>query len=105
MSRVRIVDSGRQVLTGRAWSGTAPIARVEVSIDSGAHWDDAVLGDRRAAGRGVRGRSTGRPVARTRRELCCRATDELGNVQPLDQSWNRQGMANNMIHRVPVVVR
>ena len=45
MSRVRIVDAGRQVLTGRAWSGTAPIARVEVSTDGGLQWEDAVLGD------------------------------------------------------------
>jgi DMSO/TMAO reductase YedYZ molybdopterin-dependent catalytic subunit len=105
MSRVRIVDAGPQVLAGRAWSGIAPIARVEVSTDGGAHWADAVLGA--SQGRWAWLPWTFRWEARTPgpAELCCRATDELGNVQPVDQPWNRQGMANNMIHRVPVVVR
>jgi len=34
MSRTRIVHQGLVELTGRAWSGAAPIARVEVSVDS-----------------------------------------------------------------------
>ena len=38
-------------------------------------------------------------------ELLCRATDENGTTQPVDQPWNRQGMANNMVQRVRVVVR
>lgn len=105
MSRVRILDAGPQVLTGRAWSGSAPIDRVEVSTDGGVHWDDAVLGD--SQGRWAWRSWTFQWAATTPgpAELCCRATDELGDTQPFDQPWNRQGMANNMIHRVPVVVR
>jgi len=37
--------------------------------------------------------------------LLCRATDQLGQVQPVEQPWNRQGMANNMVQRIPVLVR
>ena len=37
-------------------------------------------------------------------ELCCRATDSAGNVQPLDIPWNLGGYANNAVQRVPVVV-
>jgi hypothetical protein len=37
--------------------------------------------------------------------LSVRATDSDGNVQPTDQPWNYQGMGNNMVHRVNVVVR
>ena len=105
MSRVRIVDAGRQGLTGKAWSGTAPIVRVEVSTDGGLHWGEAVLGESqgRWAWRSWTFDWTAKLPGPT--ELWCRATDELGNVQPADQPWNRQGMANNMIHRVPVVVR
>ena len=40
-----------------------------------------------------------------RTTLACRATDESGEVQPVDQPWNRQGMANNLVQRVPVLVR
>jgi DMSO/TMAO reductase YedYZ molybdopterin-dependent catalytic subunit len=35
-TRDRIVSPGRVQLEGRAWSGSAPIARVEVSVDGGA---------------------------------------------------------------------
>ena len=37
--------------------------------------------------------------------LLCRATDASGAVQPLDQPWNRQGMANNVTQQVDVFVR
>jgi len=33
-----------------------------------------------------------------------RATDAAGNVQPVDQPWNYQGMENNMVQRVDVLV-
>ena len=38
-------------------------------------------------------------------ELACRATDSAGNTQPLEQPWNYQGMANNLVQRVPVTIR
>ena len=40
-TRRRLVDAGRVRLEGRAWSGTAPIARVEVGVDGA--WSDAEL--------------------------------------------------------------
>jgi hypothetical protein len=33
-----------------------------------------------------------------------RATDATGDVQPVEQPWNVQGMANNMAQRVTVFV-
>jgi DMSO/TMAO reductase YedYZ molybdopterin-dependent catalytic subunit len=108
MSRVRIVDTGRHLLTGRAWSGWGPIARVEVSTDGGATWGDASLD----AADPVAGRWAWRKwtfewaaALEGSTELLCRATDQLGQVQPVEQPWNRQGMANNMVQRIPVLVR
>src|SRR5207245_9038033 len=37
-------------------------------------------------------------------ELCCRATDATGSVQPLTTRWNAQGMCNNQVQRITVVV-
>ena len=37
-------------------------------------------------------------------ELCVRATDAAGNVQPSEQSWNLEGVQNNAIQRITVVV-
>ncbi|HEX6869534.1 MAG TPA: hypothetical protein VF163_00425 [Micromonosporaceae bacterium] len=36
--------------------------------------------------------------------MLARASDASGAVQPVDQPWNVQGMANNMTQRVLVVV-
>jgi len=38
MTRERIVDRGEVELEGRAWSGRAPIVRVEVSVDDRGTW-------------------------------------------------------------------
>jgi sulfane dehydrogenase subunit SoxC len=108
MSRIRIVDRGAHTLRGRAWSGWGPIARVEVSTNGGETWGGASL---KPADPGV-GRWAWRQwsfewdaLTEGATELLCRATDELGQVQPVDQPWNRQGMANNMVQRIPVLVR
>ena len=36
--------------------------------------------------------------------MAVRATDSEGNVQPDDQDWNYQGMGNNVVQRVRVIV-
>ena len=107
MSRVRIVDTGRHVLTGRAWSGWGPITGVEVSTDGGATWGDAALDPADPGGRWAWRKWAFDWDARRDgpTELLCRATDQLGQVQPVEQPWNRQGMANNMVQRIPVLVR
>jgi sulfane dehydrogenase subunit SoxC len=37
-------------------------------------------------------------------ELCCRATDQAGNRQPLRPEWNTGGYLNNAVQRVSVEV-
>lgn len=105
MSRVRIVERGEHELMGRAWSGLAPIERVEFSPDGGTTWTDAVLGP--DEGRWAWRRWTCRWTAEEPgpAQLCCRASDASGAVQPLEQPWNRQGMANNVVQRVDIFVR
>jgi sulfane dehydrogenase subunit SoxC len=104
MSRVRVVDAGPCVLRGRAWSGEGPIDTVEVSVDSGATWHAADLepAPARWAWRAWTYTWTADPGET---ELSCRVTDARGNTQPGEQPWNRQGMANTMVQRIPVVVR
>ena len=105
MSRQRIVDRGRVELFGRAWSGWAPIARVEVSVDGGASWHDAELGAQPEPYCWRSWNWTWQAAAPGQHEIWTRATDGAGNVQPVTQNWNRQGMANNHVQRVIVVVR
>jgi DMSO/TMAO reductase YedYZ molybdopterin-dependent catalytic subunit len=106
LTRDRVVERAPVLLEGRAWSGRAPIVRVEVSQDGGETWADAdltrELGDRLAwAGWSFRWE----PPAQGAFTLCCRATDETGETQPLEPEWNLGGYENNAVQRVPVVVR
>jgi sulfane dehydrogenase subunit SoxC len=104
MSRTRFVPAGRHLVHGRAWSGWAPVSRVEVSADGGLSWQDAALGP--AAGpHAWRGWQWTWDAAEPGEcDLIARASDESGRVQPTVAPWNRQGMANNLVQRVRVVV-
>jgi DMSO/TMAO reductase YedYZ molybdopterin-dependent catalytic subunit len=101
-TRRRLVERGRRTLTGRAWSGQAPIEAVEFGVDG--RWQPAEL----SAPLGQfawRGWSATWDALPGEHELSCRATDEAGTVQPTEQPWNYQGMGNNLIQIVPVTVR
>jgi sulfane dehydrogenase subunit SoxC len=101
-TRHRFVDAGFVRIMGRAWSGVAPIARVEVAVDG--QWADAALGP--ALGEFAwRGWSFDWDAAPGDHELACRATDAAGRVQPLEPEWNYQGLGVNHVQRVSVTVR
>lgn len=104
MSRMRFVSPGLHVIEGRAWSGCGEVVKVEASDDGGSTWMPAELG---AATSQFGWRLwTWRWDAREGEcELCARATDDAGNVQPMDQNWNLEGVQNNAVQRVRVMVR
>jgi len=104
-SRSRIVDAGAVRLEGRAWSGRAPIARVEVSLDGGSTWADAELTHELEGQWAWCGWSFSWRASPGEHVLCCRATDGTGEQQPLEPEWNLGGYENNAVHRVPVLVR
>ena len=96
------VRRGELAIRGVAWSGAAPIARVEVSV--GGVWQDARLV-------GERNRHSWQwwelitrveePRALT---LRARATDLAGRAQPEHPEWNRLGYGNNAIQEVAIRV-
>jgi DMSO/TMAO reductase YedYZ molybdopterin-dependent catalytic subunit len=103
LTRTRYVEPGECRLEGRAWSGGAPVTRVEVSADGGETWADAELGEPVGEFAWCRWEYDW-DATPGEHELCCRATDEAGNTQPLAQEWNWDGMCNNAVQRVKVVV-
>jgi DMSO/TMAO reductase YedYZ molybdopterin-dependent catalytic subunit len=105
MTRRRVVDAGPQVVRGRAWSGRAPIERVEFSEDGGRSWTDAELDAASPHPFAWRGWSHAWDAAPRERVLCCRATDASGESQPLEPAWNVGGYANNAVQRVAALVR
>ena len=88
LSRARVVEAGTCEIVGRAWSGGAEVAAVDVSTDGGATWAAAELGDAalgRWAWRSWRFDVGAEPGEH---ELCCRARDAVGSEQPLEPPWN-----------------
>jgi DMSO/TMAO reductase YedYZ molybdopterin-dependent catalytic subunit len=103
LTRERRLEPGPVTLTGRAWSGEAPIDAVEVSTDGGATFDAAVL-DPPQGPYAWRGWSFDWNAEPGEHELCSRATDGAGNTQPLEPPWNLRGFANNAVARIKVLV-
>jgi DMSO/TMAO reductase YedYZ molybdopterin-dependent catalytic subunit len=99
----RVERSSELPVRGVAWSGTAPVARVEVRV-GGAPWQEADLVGQ-WNGRGWQAwelmTRIDRPGTVTIR---ARATDRAGRTQPEEPDWNRFGYGNNAIHEVRVDV-
>jgi sulfane dehydrogenase subunit SoxC len=104
-TRRRFVESGPCRLEGRAWSGVAPIAAVEVSFDGGSEWEPAQLEAGPSRWAWSAWHATWEPEAPGEYVLSCRARDEAGNEQPLEPRWNVGGYANNAVQRVAITVR
>jgi sulfane dehydrogenase subunit SoxC len=103
-TRARTVPAGPCALQGRAWSGWAPVTRVEVSADGGETWNEAELGPAESRWGWRRWSFEWSPPGPGEYVLCCRAADEAGNAQPNDPSWNVGGYSNNAVQRVSVSV-
>ncbi len=103
-TRQRLVDRGSHQLQGRAWSGHAPIASVEVSSDGGRGWQPAALDEPSDPAAWTAWHATWEATTPGPTELLCRATDAAGHTQPLIPAWNLGGYAVNAVQRVPVTV-
>ena len=100
-----IIPAGTHTVRGKAWSGTGPVTRVDVSLTGAGEWyRGRPRTRRRARTTGRNGRSTGTPADIGRHTLRVRATDAAGNVQPEVPPWNRLGYGNNAIEVVYVDV-
>ncbi|MEU8776806.1 sulfite oxidase [Streptomyces sp. NPDC048606] len=93
-----------RLLTGRSWSGAAPVHRVEVSTDGGARWQRARLHDAPRRGSWVRWSLPWTPRATGPTALLARATDATGRTQPATAAHNTQGYLFDAVVRHPVTV-
>ncbi|MFF9687866.1 sulfite oxidase [Streptomyces sp. NPDC014623] len=94
----------RHVLTGRSWSGGAPVRSVEVSTDGGTRWRPARLRDEPRSGSWVRWAADWVPEETGPGVLLARATDRSGRTQPATTAHNTQGYLFDAVVRHPVTV-
>ncbi|MCU1430182.1 MAG: putative hydrolase [Actinomycetia bacterium] len=99
-----VIATGDVVIRGVAWSGAAPVASVDVTVD-GKRWQPAeLIGDgRRHSWQWWELLTRLDEPGET--ELRARATDQAGNTQPEQPEWNRLGYGGNAIQVVPVQLR
>jgi len=97
------VPAGELAIRGVAWSGAAPIARVEVSVNGG-DWREARLVSERHRNSWQWWELITRVESSAPLILRARATDLAGRVQPERAEWNRLGYGNNAIQEVPIRV-
>ena len=100
-----IIDQGTYTVHGKAWSGTGPVTKVEISFTGEGDWHETKL----EAAKGPYqwqdwsfdwdANDVGRHTVRTR------ATDAAGHVQPEVPPWNRLGYGNNAVEVINLDVR
>jgi DMSO/TMAO reductase YedYZ molybdopterin-dependent catalytic subunit len=100
-----VVAGARLKVWGWAWSGTAPITRVEVAIGGGDTWCDAHLGAPASEHAWTPWELDRELPSPGRYALRSRATDGTGAVQPNEAPWNRHGYGNNAVRTVIIDVR
>jgi sulfite dehydrogenase len=98
------VAGKEQTLQGFAFDGGYGITEVLVSEDGGRNWRKAELG--KDLGKySFRGWSLAfRPQRAGQMELMVKASNRIGQTQPLEPLWNPAGYMRNVVERVMVKV-
>jgi DMSO/TMAO reductase YedYZ molybdopterin-dependent catalytic subunit len=97
------VPAGDLAVRGVAWSGAAPIDKVEVSIGTGP-WQNARLIGQRHRHSWQWWELLTRIDSPGQTTLRARATDLAGRTQPDRPQWNRLGYGGNAVHNIPLLV-
>ena len=100
-----VLPLGTQRCRGKAWSGTGPITRVDISLTGEGEWLPADLESPKGPYQWQDWSFEWTPPHVGRHTLRARATDAAGNVQPEVPPWNRLGYGNNAIEVSYVDVR
>jgi hypothetical protein len=98
------IERAEVLIRGVAWSGAAPIARVEVSVNGGPWVETRLVGERKRHSWQwweflLRVDEPGIV------EIQARTTDLASRTQPVEPEWNRLGYGNNAIQKIRMHVK
>jgi sulfite oxidase len=91
-------------IQGVAWAGTAPVVKVDISIDEGRTWEPARLLGREQPYAWRQWQFVWQAKQPGRHTILCRAADARGETQPAVSPWNPGGFLWNGWDRVTVEV-
>ena len=100
----RVIAEQPVRVAGHAWAGDRAVASVDVSIDRGETWIRTMLAEPPHRYAWARFEVDVTFPTGGSFEIWARATDDHGDVQPLDAPWNPGGYLGNGVHRLPVFV-
>jgi len=99
------LSAGSYTVHGKAWSGSGPITKVDVSLTGKGEWHAARLEPPAGPYQWQDWSFDWHLRDAGRHTLRVRATDAAGNVQPESPRWNRLGYGNNAVELIYVHVR
>src|SRR2546421_1225682 len=91
------IAAGTCTMRGKAWSGTGPITKVEISLTGEGEWHPARVDPPKGPYQWQDWSFAWEATDVGRHSLRARATDAAGNVQPDVPPWNRLGYGNNAV--------
>jgi DMSO/TMAO reductase YedYZ molybdopterin-dependent catalytic subunit len=99
-----VLAKGEHWLIGTTISGEYPVALVEISTDNGMTWHLASFLDAYESYSWRRWRFKWAATNSGTYDICIRATDVAGNIQPETPDWNVKGYGYNAIQKIRVYV-
>ncbi|MCI0779845.1 MAG: sulfite oxidase [Chloroflexi bacterium] len=101
-----VVPAGGYTLAGAAWSGEDDVVKIEISTDGGANWQPVDTIRPRSGYSWYRWEHHWQPPGPGRYTLMSRATNDKGEVQPMEfpNKWDGRGYGNNMVFPYEVEV-
>jgi DMSO/TMAO reductase YedYZ molybdopterin-dependent catalytic subunit len=92
-----VIPAGTYTVRGKAWSGTGPVTKVELSFTGDGEWMPARLEVRHEPYAWQSWSYAWTVETPGRYTVRARATDAAGNVQPDVPPWNKLGYGNNAV--------
>ncbi|QDL78579.1 hypothetical protein D9Y32_14750 [Bacillus licheniformis] len=95
------LNNGKHLIKGIPWAGKGFITKLEISIDGGITWLNAMLESAKNAGYGWRSWSYEWTVLdKGEYKIMTKATDSYDRTQPTLPFWNRKGYGYNAIDEI-----
>ena len=100
-----IIDAGKHLIEGIAWTGAGVILEVEVSTDGGENWHKAKLfQDPSQLYSWTFWNYVWKAPYKGEYSIMSRARDSFGRIQPLKALWNRKGYGYNAVYTIEIKV-
>jgi DMSO/TMAO reductase YedYZ molybdopterin-dependent catalytic subunit len=102
---LEILNTGKHVIKGIAWTGKGVITKVEISTDHGHSWSKATVNISNNTGYGwVSWSYEWIVLEKGEYTIISRATDSDNRIQPSAPLWNRKGYGYNAMDNIKVNV-